>query len=147
MQVNDFLPYGLLIVCGSFILITVIWKAIHDCIRFFRTVLCINDPNQRWFAKPSIYLGLLKRHLIYAPILKRRHAQGIQLSSITKTGSFPTRLQLFLMVTYLAMNVALTTIQTHSNGPYKEFVVLIRHRLGILATLNMVSFPRKSRLG
>jgi hypothetical protein len=142
VQVNDILPYTPLSTCGAIIIIVLIWKVSHDCIRTLRTIISINDPNQRWFAKPSFCLSALKRHIVYAPILEKRHAQGMQLNSKMKTGCFPTRLQLLVMLIYLGINVALTTIQMHSNESHKSFTTLIRRRLGILTTLNMASSQR-----
>jgi hypothetical protein len=135
---DQILSYCLLIFCGMVIATVATWKIMNAIVGFGRKLLCINDPYQRYFVKVSPALANFKRHVLEAPIFRKRHYQEFRVHSLLNFGTLPTRLQLFLMLAYLLMNLVFSFIGIGFNRSYDEFFLLIRSRTGVLATINMV---------
>lgn len=84
----------------------------------------------------------LKRHLVQAPILNNHHYEEFQLSSVKSFSSYPTRLQFLLILAYLAINVAFVGIEVQPpHNRWDQLAAVVRDRLGVLATVNMVCLP------
>lgn len=88
---------------------------------------CWKTPRWRWVPE-------LKKHLLYAPLLKKRHNRAFRLS----LGTLPTRLFMMLMVLYLASNVAYLLQLRLSNPNRYALLAELRGRSGTLAVANMV---------
>lgn len=128
----------LYIVCGVVSAIVIIWKVTENLIRYTRHIVCLNNDQQRYFALPSPWLSWAKQHMLYAPVLRKRHNREIQLSSALNVGTLPTRFQLLFLTAYFATNVAFCVIDIPFQDSYENVARLIRNRSGVLATINLV---------
>lgn len=128
----------LYIVCGAIAAIVIIWKVTEVLIRYTRHIVCLNNDQQRYFMLPSPWLSWAKQHVLYAPVLSKRHNREIQLSSVINVGTLPTRFQLAFLTAYFATNVAFCLIEIPFQDSYEDVARLVRNRSGVLATINMV---------
>lgn len=76
----------------------------------------------------------LKKHLLYAPLWKKRHNRPLRLG----LGTLPSRLFTLLIVLYLASNVAYMVMLSLSNPNRYALLAELRGRSGTLAVANMV---------
>ncbi|KAK4234797.1 ferric reductase like transmembrane component-domain-containing protein [Achaetomium macrosporum] len=136
--VNEMLAHFLFVVLGAIAVILVGWRLTALLVRYVRTVTCLHNDTQRYFAQPGENFSWFKRNVVYAPILRKRHNQEFQVSSALNVGTLPTRLQLVFLVGYLATNVAFCVVTVDYSGPLKQVAGLVRNRTGYLATVNMI---------
>lgn len=135
---NESLSTYLFVILGAVSVAVIIWKVTDIISKYTRHVACLGNDRQRYFAIPSPNLSFIKRHLLYAPVLSKRHNREIQLSSAINVGTLPTRFQLLFLMAYLATNVAFCVIAIPFAGDYEEATTALRNRSGALATGNMV---------
>jgi hypothetical protein len=95
--------------------------------------------QQTYFARnDSIWWPWMKRHIIYAPLFRKRHNREIRLSSAVSVGTVPTRFQTALLSLYVLSNLAYCVILDY--GTINKYAILaeLRGRSGVLAVANMV---------
>jgi len=80
----------------------------------------------------------LKKHLIYAPLWKKRHNREIRLSSAVNMGTLPSRLHALVLAFYLLSNLAYMFVVNWANENKYALCAEIRGRSGTLAAVNMV---------
>lgn len=144
---NEALSNYLYIICGAVAAAVILWKVLDTATKYARTVVCLNNDRQRYFAIPSPNLALIKRHILYAPVFSKRHNREIQLSSAINVGTLPTRFQLLFLTAYFATNVAFSVIDIPFAGSYEDAARILRNRTGVLAVVNMVRPPTCTRAG
>lgn len=95
-----------------------------------------SDGRQRYFATPNENWAKIKRHILSAPLFRKRHNREIRLSAAMNVGTLPGRLQTLFLVGYFVMNVVLCAISInwHSAEMYED----ARNRTGVLSVLNMI---------
>jgi hypothetical protein len=135
---NERLSNYLYIICGAVSVAVIVWRLIHLLVLWVRTVVCLNNDRQRYFAMPSAKLSALKQHILYAPVLRKRHNREIQLSTAIDVGTLPTRFQLAFLVVYFATNVAFCVIDISFTDSYENVARLVRNRTGVLSVINMI---------
>lgn len=135
---NEALSNYLYVICAAVSAAVIVWKVADKAIKYSRTVACLNNDRQRYFARPSPNLALAKRHILYAPVLSKRHNREIQLSSAINVGTLPTRFQLLFLVAYFATNVAFCVVDIPFAADMESVAGELRNRTGVLATVNMV---------
>lgn len=79
----------------------------------------------------------LKKHLLYAPLYKKRHNMEMRLSSALNVGTLPSRLHSTILLAYLISNVIYCILLDYSQ-PKPALVAEIRGRTGHLSLVNMV---------
>lgn len=80
----------------------------------------------------------LKKHLIYAPLWKKRHTKELRLSSALNVGTLPSRFQSLVLAVYLASNLAYMFVLDWSDPNKYALCAELRGRAGELALVNMV---------
>ena len=134
----DFYDY-IFIVLSSLIVTLAIWRIGIESVKYVRTLTCLNNERQRYFVKPSAAFASFKKHLLYAPIFRKRHHREFQLSAAVNVGTLPTRFQLLFTVAYLGTNVAYCVVGIDWSQPSTTVIKELRNRTGILAVTNLVS--------
>lgn len=140
-QNNEELSNYLFIICGAVAVAVIFWKLADKVNKTVRKVACLNNDRQRYFAIPSSTLASVKRHILYAPVFRKRHNREIQLSKAVNIGTLPTRFQLLFLTSYFATNVLFCVYRI----PFAETNAIaaagLRNRAGVLSVLNMVCPP------
>lgn len=107
-------------------------------IRYVRTVSCLNNDTQRFFARPTYWFGNMKRHLLDAPLIRARHHREFKLSSALNMGTLPSRLQTLALVSYIVVSVVITCWAISWDKPKAKILSQLTQRTGYLAIVNMV---------
>lgn len=135
---QDFYNY-IFIVLASLIVALGVWRVGIESVKYIRTLTCLNNNTQRYFAVPTHAFALVKRNILYAPIFRKRHNREIQLSAAVNVWTLPTRFQLLCLVGYLGTNVAFCVVSIQWNATYTTVCKELTNRTGTLAMINMVS--------
>ena len=135
---QNFYDY-IFIICASLVVAMVVWRVGIESVKYVRTLTCLNNDTQRYFATPSKTYATLKKDLIYAPIFRKRHNREFQLSAAINVGTLPTRLQLLFLSAYFGTNVAFCVVSIDWSQTFTTVAKELRNRTGILAVVNMVS--------
>jgi hypothetical protein len=141
---NVALSRYLLVTVGGICAVLLAWRIGTVVQNHVRTIVCLNNEKQRYFAIASPKLAFFKRNVLCAPIFRVRHNREIQLSSAVNVGTLPTRLELFLLLGYFATNVAFCVVHIPFAESFSPAARAFRDRTGNLAVINMVSqLPRQ----
>ena len=136
--VNEMLSHYLFVVLGAIAVALLAWRLTTLLVRYVRTVTCLHNDTQRYFAQPSEKYSWFKKNVQYAPILSKRHNREFQLSSALNVGTLPSRMQLVFLLGYLATNVAFCVVTIDFSGSLSQVAGLVRTRTGYLAVVNMI---------
>lgn len=98
------------------------------------------SPTQQnfWSKDMTTFWPRLKKHLIYAPLHRKRHNREIQLSKAVNAGTLPSRLHTTLLLLYLTSNVVYCCLLDYKNNNGAALIAEIRGRTGHLSVVNMV---------
>jgi hypothetical protein len=135
---KDFYDY-VFIVLSSLIVGLAIWRIGIESVKYVRTLTCLSNERQLYFVRPSAAYAGFKKHLLYAPMFRKRHNREFQLSAAVNVGTLPTRFQLLFVVAYLGTNVAYCVVGIDWTQPLTTVTKELRNRTGILAVTNLVS--------
>jgi hypothetical protein len=133
-----FLIKGLLWAWVAMVSSLIVYTSLLFAVRYIRTVSCLNNNTQRYFARPTYWYGKTKRYFIDAPLFRLRHHREFQLSSAINIGTLPNRLQTTFLVGYLAASIALTTYSINWSGPKATIIDQLLKRTGFMAIMNML---------
>ncbi|KAK3295853.1 ferric reductase like transmembrane component-domain-containing protein [Chaetomium fimeti] len=136
--VNEMLSNYLLVVLGAISVVLLAWRLTTLLIRHVRTVTCLYNDTQRYFAEDSERFSWFKKNVQYAPILSKRHNREFQLSSAINVGTLPSRMQLVFLLGYFATNVAFCVMTIDYSGEFSDVARLVRNRTGYLSVINMI---------
>lgn len=134
---QDFYDY-LLIVCASLVAALFLWRVTIESVKHIRTLTCLANDTQRYYSMPTEKWASFKRHVLYAPIFRKRHSREIQLSSAINVGTLPTRFQFFILMGYFATNIAFCVVSIDWKQPLTTYAREMRNRTGVLAVVNMI---------
>ena len=111
-------------------------------ISYIRNIHCMTTekPSQQnyYSLDPFSLWSKLKKHVIYAPLWKKRHNRELQLSGAINYGTLPSRVHTLLLVIYYVMNVAYCLILDWNNPQKGAIYAELRGRSGVLATVNII---------
>ncbi|KAI2620548.1 ferric reductase like transmembrane component-domain-containing protein [Hypoxylon sp. NC1633] len=96
------------------------------------------DRQGYWKTSQWSWMPTLKKHLIYAPLWKKRHNREIKLSSAVSVGTLPSRLHSFVLGIYLISNLAYMLNEDWFQENRYSLAAEIRGRSGMLSLVNMV---------
>ncbi len=118
--------------------LVIIWRLTRAITTYVRTVSSLNSDTQRFFARPSNRFSWIKKHILYAPLFRKRHNREFQLSSAINVGTLPSRFQFLFLIGYFATNVGFAVIHIPFAESASDGLKQLRNRSGTLATVNMI---------
>lgn len=98
----------------------------------------VSGQQQTYWARNQSSWWKVKKHLLYAPLWKKRHNLEIKLSSAVNMGTLPSRFHTLLLVAYLLSNFVYCVFLRYSELDKYAVVAELRGRSGMLAIVNMV---------
>jgi predicted ferric reductase len=110
----------------------------HAFLRQITSVTADRRQQTFWSQEHSAWWANMKKHLLYAPLGRKRHNREVQLSSAIGIGTLPSRFQTILVTLYFSSQVAYCLFLDYSVNEKAALVAEIRGRSGTLAVLNMV---------
>lgn len=134
---QEFYNY-IFVILASLTVALALWRVGIESVKYVRTLTCLNNETQRYFARPTGTYASFKKHLIYAPVLSKRHNREFRLSAAVNVGTLPTRLQLLFLMSYFGTNIAFCVVSIDWNQPLITAAKELRNRTGVLAMVNMV---------
>ena len=129
---------NILIILASMVTLMTIYRLTIYCVRYIRTLTCLNNEKQLYFTTPTFPFATIKEHLFYAPLFRTRHNQEMQIVRGWSLGILPTRFQSVVLAAIVGMNVALCCIGIEWNGTQTAMLSHLRNRTGTLAVVNMI---------
>ncbi|KAL8648105.1 MAG: hypothetical protein Q9210_005174 [Variospora velana] len=114
-----------------------VYRVVIQSIRYIRTLTCLNNDTQRYFKMPNLAFGAIKQHLLYAPLLRRRHNREIHFAWF-HLGYIPTRFQSLFLAAIIGMNVTLSVWGIEWNGTRAAALNHLRNRTGTLSVVNLI---------
>ncbi|KAJ2974962.1 hypothetical protein NUW58_g8492 [Xylaria curta] len=135
---NHSLANYLLYITAIVSVLAIIWRVSTGITRYVRTVASLNNDTQRFFARPSGRFSWIKKHVLYAPLFRKRHNREFQISSAVNVGTLPSRFQFLFLLGYFATNVAFTVVHIPFAASAADGIKQLRNRSGTLATVNMI---------
>lgn len=126
------------ILFGSIIVALTTYRLITLLIQHVRTLACLKNDTQRYFAVPNDNWARIKQHVMYAPVFRTRHNREFRLSEATHFGTLPTRFQALVLVTYLGTNMIFCAVSIPWADERKRALTVFRDRTGVLAVANML---------
>lgn len=137
-ELNNHLSKDYLLTLTGFVILLLLYRVVLNVIHHTRTLACLNNNTQRYFAKPNIDWQNFKLALLYAPLFRARHKREVRLSSALSMGTLPTRFQSTLLATIIATNVTLCIygIPWHDAGI--AVLPVLRNRTGSIAVANLI---------
>ena len=129
---------NLLLILASMVALMTIYRLTIYCVRYIRTLTCLNNEKQLYFTTPTFPFATIKEHLFYAPLFKFRHNQEMQIMRGWSIGILPTRFQSLVLAAIIGMNIALCCIGIEWNGTSTAMLNHLRNRTGTLAVVNMI---------
>ncbi|KAM0439553.1 hypothetical protein ACHAPT_000644 [Fusarium lateritium] len=106
-----------------------------------RQVSTLNVSGKRqgyWKISQWSWMPDLKKHIIYAPLWKKRHNREMKLSSAISMGTLPSRLHFVILFIYLGSNCAYMFILDWAIQNKMALCAELRGRSGTLSLVNMV---------
>ena len=91
-----------------------------------------------WSVEGSSLWANIKKHLLYAPLGKKRHNREIQMSHAANMGTLPSRFHSILIFIYIVSQIVYCSLLNYAVKDKAALVAEIRGRSGNLAVLNMV---------
>ena len=129
---------NLLLILASMVALMTIYRLTIYCVRYIRTLTCLNNDKQFYFTTPTFPFASIKEHLFYAPLFRLRHNQEMQIVRGWSIGILPTRFQSLVLTAIIGMNVSLCCIGLEWNGTSTALLNHLRNRTGTLAVVNMI---------
>lgn len=122
----------------AFVCVFFLYQLIFHFVRYIRTIACLNNDSQRYFATPHALFANFKKHFLDAPLFRQRHHREFKLSSAINIGTLPSRLQTLMLVGYFGTNVGFTVWSIDFSQDYSTVAGEFRNRTGVMAVINMI---------
>jgi predicted ferric reductase len=104
-----------------------------------RHLSAMGNPKQKyWEVNRTGWWPWLNRHVLMAPLWKKKHNAQFQISSAIDNGTLPGRWHTIMLVIYVALNVAWCVALPYKVLDHKETLAALRGRSGTLAALNLI---------
>lgn len=125
-------------VLAIIILLTRIFERLK---KHHRHLVAMSVPaeHQKFWARDQTTWWKVKKHILYAPLWKKRHNREFRLSSAVNIGTLPSRLHAILLSTYLISNIAFCLVLDYRKLDKYAIVAELRGRSGALAVCNMIA--------
>ena len=137
-ELNNHLARDYLIALAGFTFVFLLYRLVLRVIHYTRTLACLNNNTQRYFATPNVDWNKVKLHLLYAPFFKARHKQEVRLSSALSMGTLPTRFQSILLAAIMATNIIICVYDIPWHESATEVLPVLRNRTGTIAVANLI---------
>jgi hypothetical protein len=121
----------------AIVLVFALYQVVLFLARYIRTVTCLGNDTQRYFATPNYYYARFKKSCLDAPLFRTRHHREFKMSSAIGVGTLPSRLQTFFLVGYLAVNIGFCVWRIDYSN-FSAGASELLSRSGIMAVINMI---------
>jgi Ferric reductase like transmembrane component len=135
---NYQLPRNYFLSLAAFACIFIAYRMTIVTIQNFRTVACLFNDTQRYFAIPSPRWAKVKSMILYAPLFRTRHNREFKLSAAVNMGTLPSRFQSLFIAAIVATNVVLCVYGIRWSSPRGLVLSVLRNRTGTISVANLI---------
>lgn len=135
---NDRIELYLVYAWVAVIAVAFTYRVVLATTLYLRKISCLGSAKQLYFKYPHATFAAVKRYLLDAPLLRKRHREPFMPSTSISFGSPPSRVQSVAIIGYIAMNVGLVTTEIDYSGGTAAVAGQLLHRSGRLSVLNMI---------
>jgi len=97
-----------------------------------------NAQQAYWTRNRTRWWPWLNRHVLVAPLWKKKHNAQLQISSAIDNGTLPGRWHTIILVVYVGLNAAWCVALPYHVLDHKSTMAALRGRSGTLAALNLI---------
>ncbi|KAH7196242.1 hypothetical protein BKA60DRAFT_432933, partial [Fusarium oxysporum] len=115
-------------------MLEIVWAQL----RLISAISVARGKQGSWRISQWSWMPAAKKHVIYAPLWKKRYSRGFSLSSAISIGALPSRLHMALLVGYMGSNFTYMFVLNWANDDRYAFCAELRGRSSTLALVNMV---------
>lgn len=125
---------------GILAMLILVSRIIERLSKHYRHMAAMSLPaeKQRYWAHNMSNWWKIKKHVLYAPLWRKRHNREFRISSAVNIGTLPSRLHTVLLALYVFSNIIYCAVLDYSKPNHYEVVAELRGRSGLLALINMV---------
>ncbi|KAL1592513.1 hypothetical protein SLS59_009746 [Nothophoma quercina] len=120
-----------------FVVAFTLYQVILFFVRYVRTVSCLNNETQRYFAIPNHLYARFKKSFLDAPFWRTRHHREFKMSSALGMGTLPSRLQSFFLIGYFAVNIGFCVWKIDYSS-FSAGAGELLSRSGVMSVINMI---------
>ncbi|KAH3453621.1 hypothetical protein KXV78_007892, partial [Aspergillus fumigatus] len=96
----------------------------------------LQTEDQCKFSRTSVIFAWIKKHVLYAPLVSKRHSREFQLLNRLHMGSIPLRLEATLVLGYITTNLLFLFVLVDWWTDYQEKMYQLKYAAGHLAVMN-----------
>jgi predicted ferric reductase len=126
---------------GLVALSVILFRATQLLCAYFRLISTVSLPGegQKYWTHAGTVWPKLKRQLLVAPLIRKRHNKELQISAAINVGTLPSRLHTLFLSFYVLTNVLYCCILDYGHKEKAAILAEARGRTGHLAVMNIVS--------
>jgi predicted ferric reductase len=118
-----------------------IFRASQLLFAYLRLLSTVSLPSERqgfWTHTGTVW-PKLKRNLLTAPLIRKRHNKELQISAAINVGTLPSRLHTLFLAFYMLTNLLYCCLLDYGRKEKAALLAEARGRTGHLAVMNIVS--------
>ena len=112
------------------------WKA-HS--RHIAAMSRSKNEQRFWAINKHESWWKFKKHVLYAPLAKKRHNREMRLSSALNMGTVPSRFHFILLTGFVLSNIGYIVALNYHQPDHYGMIAELRGRSGVLAVVNMIA--------
>jgi DMSO/TMAO reductase YedYZ heme-binding membrane subunit len=126
---------------GVLAMLILVFRIVERIKHHWRHLAAMNlsGEAQSYWRKNQSSWWKVKKHILYAPLGKKRHNREIRLSSAMNMGTIPSRFHTILLGLYLLSNFAYCVTLNYGELDKYSVAAELRGRAGVLAVVNMIA--------
>ncbi|KAJ5280548.1 Riboflavin synthase-like beta-barrel [Penicillium angulare] len=124
-----------LFVVGGLVAIAFLYRTIIRIRQRQRAKLALQTDDQAQISHTNGINASLKKHLLYAPLWGSRHSREFRFLRL-HMGSVPLRLEVILLIIYLALNIIFIIVTVDWWEPFTKKMFQLKYAAGHLAVMN-----------
>ncbi|KAF1816080.1 hypothetical protein P152DRAFT_388836 [Eremomyces bilateralis CBS 781.70] len=135
---NRSLVKDMYIAWSSIILALAIFTVVLFSSRYMRLIASVGTNQQAFFLLRNTTWGSVKRHLLDAPLFRKRHHREFKLSSVMNMGTLPSRFQMLFLIGYFSFQMLFCFYNIEWHAGQETILKQLISRTGILSVMNML---------
>ncbi len=137
-ELNKDLGRDYLIALAGFAVVLLVYRVVACVVQHTRTLACLNNDTQRYFAAPHEEWGKFKNHFLHAPLFRSRHNREWRCSLALNLGMLPTRFQSVFLASVVVANITLCVYGLPWYESETEVLPILRNRTGTISVVNLI---------
>lgn len=124
-----------LFVLGGLVAILFLWRTVVRIRHRRRSKLALQVDDQSELSRTNSVNASLNKHVFYAPLFSKRHSREFRFLRL-HMGSLPLRLEVILLVVYLALNAVFVVVTVDWWEDFSKKMFQLKYAAGHLAVMN-----------